>query len=79
MSPPDYRRGLVSGITFCLFALPMLTSQESDEVDAGRANGDVPEGDQVETSFCSGTIFFLQNKNDSAFLTEMENNPTLVL
>ena len=44
----DYRRGLVSGITFCLFALPMLTSRESDEVDAGRrGDDDVPEGDQV--------------------------------
>jgi hypothetical protein len=57
-----------------LFALPMLTSQESDEVDAGRADGDVPEGDQVETSFCSGTNYFLQNENGSAFLTGMEND-----
>ena len=43
----DYRRGLVSAITFCLFAMPMLMSQESDEVDAGRGVDDVPEGDQV--------------------------------
>jgi hypothetical protein len=42
----DYRRGLVMGITFCLFAMPMLAGNDADEVDAARFD-DVPEGQQV--------------------------------
>jgi len=49
----DYRRGLVMGITFCLFAMPMLSANDSDEVDAGNRgeSDDFPGGEQVEKLF----------------------------
>ena len=38
----DYKRGIYSGITFCLFAMPMLNSKEkegnNDEVDGQEMN-----------------------------------------
>ena len=48
----DYRRGLVMGITFCLFAMPMLSGSDADEVDAGRQpSDDVPGGLEVQLFF----------------------------
>ncbi len=37
------------GITFCLFAMPMLSANDSDEVDAGNRveSDDFPGGEQV--------------------------------
>ena len=37
----DYRQGIYLGMTFCLFAMPVLTSDSSEEIDG-------PQGDQVD-------------------------------
>ena len=39
----DYRQGIYLGMTFCLFAMPVLTSEYEHEEEI-----DGPQGDQVD-------------------------------
>ena len=41
----DYRQGIYLGMTFCLFAMPVLTSDSSEEIDGPQGD---PQGDQVD-------------------------------
>ena len=47
----DYRRGIYMGITFCLFAMPMLSNRMLDSDQGDLLRGIVNWSDAAESTF----------------------------